>query len=438
LKWLILSDKEVEATWYESDALKDLVGMMGARAMRGIMTQFRGNRIFGGKTGLADVAEELGKRLEFSEKKLLIIADSFTQQFQKKIKPEFEKNGFEVLVWDGVQPEVPLPIIEEGVEICKKFEPTVFLAVGGGSVMDAAKILWIAYERPEIDLLQIDALSSIIGLRTKVVALVAIPTTIGTGSEVTTAAVVTDTRREPAQKISLSVDETLPDYVVLDTDFVKTLPPFLIKATGLDALAHSLGSFVSNWHSPLIDAINKTAISETLEYLPRLVKYGTKDLEALEHMQWAATMAGMGFINAIPGIEHAMGHSFGAVMHVHHGLSVGMFSAQSIAWQAKVTERWRELCPLFGVKAEDYSSREELLEALVTAVQDFCRSVGGAAAVKEIEQPKITKKEYLKKLDTLASYAKSDVCSLTSYRPITKEDYLQMFEAAWDGEKLVY
>ncbi|MBD3192775.1 MAG: iron-containing alcohol dehydrogenase [Candidatus Heimdallarchaeota archaeon] len=433
-----MNKNEVETTWYESPALKGLVGLMGGRAMRGIMNQFRGNRIFGGKTGLMDVAEELGKRLEPNEKRLLIIADSFTQRFSKKIQPEFEQQGFEIRIWDGVKPEVPLDIIEEGVEICKEFKPTIFVAVGGGSVIDAAKVLWIAYERPEIDLLQIDVFSSVIGLRTKVIALVAIPTTIGTGSEVTTAAVVTDTRREPPKKISLSVDETLPDYVVLDTDFVKTLPPFLIKATGLDALAHSIGAYVSNWGSPFIDAINMTAIKEVLQYLPRLAKFGTKDLEALEHMQWAATLAGMGFINAMPGIDHALGHSFGAVMHVHHGLSVGMFAAQSVAWQAQVTERWRDLCPLFGIDQQKYSSRQELLEALVRAIQDFCRSIGGVAAVKEIEKPKITQEDYLKKIEVMAEYADSDVCSLTSYRPINKEIYKQMYQAAWDGEELIY
>ena len=224
----------------------------------------------------------------------------------------------------------------------------------------------------------------------------------------------------------------------MDTEFVKTLPPFLIKATGLDAFTHSIGAFVSNWGSPFVDAINLTAIREVLQYLPRLVKFGTQDLEALEHMQWAATLAGMGFINAMPGIDHALGHSFGAVMHVHHGLSVGMFAAQSVAWQAKVTERWRDLCPLFGISLEKYSSRQALLEALTKAIQEFCRSVGGVAAVKEIDQPQINKKDYLNKLDILAEYADSDVCSLTSYRPINKEIYKQMFQAAWDGEKLIY
>ncbi len=433
-----MTKEDFEIPWYESPALNDVVGLMGARAMRGIMNTFNGNRIFGGKTGLLNVATELGKRFDEGDKRLLIIADSFTKTFYNRIAGVFENHGFEIEIWSGVQPEVPLDILDEGIQICNKFKPNVFLAVGGGSVLDATKALWIVYERPGINLLQIDILDNAVGLRRKVKALVAIPTTIGTGSEVTTASIITDTRRTPPKKISLSVDETLPDYVILDTQFVETLPPFLIMATGLDALAHSIGAITSNWGTPLSDAINIVAIKEVLQYLPRLVKYGTKDLEALEHMQWAATYAGMGFNNAMPGIEHALGHSFGAVMHVHHGLSVGMLSAQSVAWQAKVTEKWLELCTLFGVSKEKYSTRQELLEALIAAIQDFQRSVGGVASVKELDNPKISKVDYMSKLDILAKYAKEDVCTLTSYRPVSEKDYRRMFEAAWDGEKLVY
>ncbi|MEA2071861.1 MAG: iron-containing alcohol dehydrogenase [Asgard group archaeon] len=432
-----MAKDEIEKTWYENPALKSMVGLMGARAMRGIMHQFRGNRIWGGKTGLESVAEELSKRLNPEDRRILIVADSFTKKFGKKIVPEFEKWGFSTQIWNEVEPEVPLNIVQKGVEVCQKFKPKVLLAVGGGSVIDAAKVLLIAYERPEQNLLQIDALSAILGLRKKIIALVAIPTTIGTGSEATTAAVVTNTRRDPPKKIGLSVDETLPDYVVLNTDFVKTLPPFLISATGLDAFSHSLGAYISNWETPLLDAINTTAIKEILTYLPRLVDFGTKDLEALEHMQWAATLAGLGFNNAVPGIEHALGHSFGAVMHVHHGLSVGLFCAQSLAWQAKVTDRWQNLCPLFGIEVKR-KSKKQLLDELIKAIQQFCRRVNGVAAVKEIKEPNISKTNYMNKIDTLADYAVTDICSLTSYRPIQKADYAKMFQAAWDSKELVF
>ncbi len=435
---ILLSDEDFEVPWYESPALNDVVGLMGARAMQGIMNTFSGNRIFGGKTGVTTVAIELGKRLDEGEKRLLIIADSFTKRFCEDVFPDFEDNGFEIKVWSGVEPEVPMYILDDGLQICNDFKPTVFLAVGGGSVLDAAKALWIVYEQPGINLMQIDILDNAVGLRRKVKALVAIPTTIGTGSEVTTAAIVTDTKRDPPKKISLTVDETLPDYVILDTKFVKTLPPFLIMATGLDALAHSLGAITSNWGSPLSDAINMVAIEEVLRYLPRLVKYGTKDEEALEHMQWAALLAGMGFNNAMPGIEHSLGHSFGAIMHVHHGLSVGMFCAQSVAWQAKVTEKWRKLGPLFGVREDKYSTRQEYLEAIVKAIQAFQRAMGGVASVKEITEPKITKADYQSKLEILARYSKEDAVTLTSYRPVGEINYRRMFEAAWDGEKLVY
>lgn len=431
-------EEEYEKAWYEDPALKDMMSLMGARCIRGIMNQFRGNRIWGGKTGLMTVAAELGKRLEANEKRALIISDDFTQKFSNKIISFFEEHGFECKVWSGVIPEVPLYTIKEGKKVCDEFKPRVFIAVGGGSVIDTAKVLMIHYEYPELNVIQIDAFSAILGLRKKIKALVAIPTTIGTGSEVTTAAVVTDTKRKPPKKIVISVDETLPDYVILDTDFVKTLPKFLMIATGLDTFAHSIGSYMSNWGSPYVDAINLTVIKENLKYLPRLAKYGAKDIEALEHIQWAATFAGVGFGNSMAGIDHSLGHSFGAVMHVHHGLSVGLFSAQSLAWQAKVTERWRDLCPIFGIEAKKSIHREQNIVELVKAIQTYVRSVGGFAAVKDITKPEITKEDYMSKLNILAEYADSDIVNLGTYRPTSVEIYHRMFEAAWEGSDLIY
>ena len=422
--------------WYEDPFIQEMMGLMGGRAMRSIMSGFKANMVFSGDTGIIGAIDYLDKSLNEDDKRVLLITDDFTKKFAPILKEIFSFTNFEVKLFDGVKPEVPYETIEEGVNFCKEFRPSVLIAIGGGSVMDCAKIVHIAYERPEINLMNIDAISGAVGLHKKAKHLVAVPTTIGTGSEVTTAALFNDTRRKPHKKIAISCDDILPTMVILHPDFVKTLPPFLTMGTGLDTFAHAMGAYVSNYNNPLTSALNITAIKETLHYLPRLVKHGSKDIEGWEHMQWAALMAGLGFSNAMPGIEHAMGHSFGAIMGVHHGYSVGLFTPSSVAWQSKVTERWRDLCPLFGVKTEGLS-RQKSIESLCDSIQSFVRSVGGAASVKEVKNPVIDETHYHENIPVMAKYSLNDIAHLASYRPIKLEDYIEIFEKTWEGN-LVY
>jgi alcohol dehydrogenase class IV len=380
---------DVEPVWYEDPFIQEMMGLMGGRAMRSILAGFKGNLVFSGENGIGDFTKYLDKSLFDNEKRILFITDNFTCKFVPNLQKAFENTDFKFKIWNGVQPEVPYEVIEEGTQICNEFKPRVLCAIGGGSVMDCAKIVNILYERPEVNLMNIDAVSGSIGLHRKAKHLVAIPTTIGTGSEVTKAALFNDTRRTPHKKIAITCEDIIPTMVILHPDFVKDLPPFLTMGTGLDTFAHAMGAYVSNYNNPLTSAINFAAIQETLHYLPRLIKHGKKDIEGWEHMQWAALMAGLGFSNAMPGIEHAMGHSFGALMHVHHGYSVGLFTASSVGWQAKVTERWKDLCPLFGVDIMGLP-REKAIKKFCASIQGFVRSVGGAAAVKEIKHPVLT------------------------------------------------
>lgn len=430
-------EEMIDKPWYEDPFIQEMMGLMGARSMRSIMAGFKSNLIYSGENGLADAARYLSKSLYDDEKRILVIADSFTKTFSSRIEKVFSKYDFEFRIWDGVIPEVPYPTIEEGVKACEDFKPTVIMAVGGGSVMDTAKVVNIKYERPKLNLLQIDAVSGAIGLHRKVKHLVAIPTTIGTGSEATMTAIFNDTRREPHKKIGVTCDDILPSIVILHPYFVKNLPPFLITGTGLDTFAHAIGAYMSNWNNPYTSAINLTAIKETIHYLPRLVKYKAKDLEAWEHMQWAALMAGLGFSNSMPGIEHALGHSFGALMNTHHGFSVGVFTPQSVAWQAKVTERWRDLCPLFDLDIKGMP-RQQAVEALIHQIQLFIRKVDGPASVSEFKEPIIKQKDYQKAIPMMAEFALNDIAHLASYRPLKLKHYRKMFDAAWDSKELVY
>jgi alcohol dehydrogenase class IV len=278
------------------------------------------------------------------------------------------------------------------------------------------------------------SIGAALGLRQKIKYLIAIPTTSGTGSEIATAALITDTSRDPPKKIEVVHEELLADITILDSDFVKDLPPFLTMATGLDAFAHSMGSFTTNWGNPYFDATNKTTIQEIIKYLPRAYKYGGKDMEARSHMQVASTLAAFGsYGNQAPGINHALGHSFGKIFGIHHGIAVSLFLPYGIAFKAKVTDRWMQLCSLFRLTKEN-KSKDELLIEFFQAIKDFIRSINGPTCIKEIKEPIITKEEYLAKLDKLVDYAINDAVTLSTYRPINDELYRKIFEYAWDGK----
>ncbi|MFW9878158.1 MAG: iron-containing alcohol dehydrogenase [Candidatus Thorarchaeota archaeon] len=421
-------------TWYESQVIKDLMPILGARAVRGLETNFFLSRIYTGKSALLKVTRYLEAILNKEERRALIITDSFTKKFVKYIDDYLQLIGMEYKIWSSVLPEVPISTIDEGVKVCEEFEPKIIIAIGGGSVMDTAKMVLVKYERPNQNLFMIlPSIGAPLGLRKKVKYLIAIPTTAGTGSEVATAALITDNSRDPPKKIEVVHEELLADITILDSDFVKDLPPFLTMATGLDALAHAIGSFTTNWGNPYFDAVNKTCIQEIVKYLPRSYKYGGKDLEARSHMQTASTLAAFGsYGNQAPGINHALGHSFGKIFNIHHGIAVSLFLPYGIAFKAKITDKWIQLCPIFGIETENIK-RENLLTQLIQSIKNFIHSVNGPTCVKNIREPKIEKEDYFKNIDKLADYAMNDAVTLTTYRPISEELYRKIFEYAWDG-----
>lgn len=430
-----MSEKREKPAWYETQMIKNSMAALGGRAVRGVMSNYFSSRIYTGKLGLIQITNFLEAMLEPEERRALLITDDFTERFAKKITDLLELIGFEWKIWSGVIPEVPIYTIEEGAKVCEEFKPRIIFGIGGGSVMDTVKMVLIKYEKPEENLLMIIPFFGSLGLRKKIKYWIAVPTTSGTGSEVTQAAVITDTDRDPPKKIEVLSDELFSDITLLDPDFVKDMPPFLTMATGLDAFAHAVGAYVSNWGSPFIDAMNKAAIEETIKYLPRAYKYGARDLEARSGMQMASLMAGIGFGNTVTGIDHSLGHSFGKIFGVHHGLSVGLFLPYSIGFQNSVTDRWMDLCDIFGIKKEG-RNRDELFKEFINAIKEFIRSLNGPTCIKEIKKPEINKEQYFAKLNLLAEYADNDAVTLTSFRPITKELYKKIYEYAWDGRDI--
>ncbi|MFX1456652.1 MAG: iron-containing alcohol dehydrogenase [Promethearchaeota archaeon] len=420
---------------YELDMVKNLISAVLGRAPAQIlMGSFRTAQLYYGINALNQISGFLEPKLDKEERRVLIITDDFTEKYASQVIEVLSTIEAESKVWAGVKPEGPIDTIEAAAEVCKEFKPTVFIAIGGGSVMDSAKAIMIRYEKPDANFNHIIGLEPL-GLRKKVKYLIACPTTSGTGSEVTSAAMLTDISRDPPKKLAVSHSEIIPDVAILHTDFVKDMPPFLTMATGLDALAHSAGAYVSSWGGPLNDALNIAAIKEILRYLPRAYKYGAKDLEAREKMQFATTMAGMGFSNSKVGLDHGLGHSFGKIFNVHHGFSVGLFLPYTVAYTAKISDRWKDLCPVFGVISEG-KERKELLTALLQAIKDFIHSMGGAVCVKEMKNPVISREDYMDKIDLLASYAEKDAVDLLAPRWMYKETYKRIFEYAWDGRDI--
>ncbi|MFX0048484.1 MAG: iron-containing alcohol dehydrogenase [Candidatus Hermodarchaeota archaeon] len=417
-----------------NEQLRALMNLLKGRAPGGLLTAFRTPQIIFGMTALNRIKNYLDGNLEEGDRRVLIITDDFTEKFASPISSVLGKINIESRVWSGVKPEVPIDTIDEAVKICEAFKPRVFVAIGGGSVLDTTKALMIKYEKPETNLFTVSALEPL-GLRKKIKYFVAIPTTSGTGSEVTLASMLTDISREPPKKFIISHPELIPDYAVLITDFVKDMPPFLTMATGLDALAHAAGSYVSNIGTPFADAMNIYAIKETIKYLPRAVKYGAKDIEARAHMQIAASMAGLGFIHSRVGIDHALGHSLGKVLNVHHGLCVGMFLPYTIAFQMKISERWKDLCPLFGVDPK-YKSDNELATEFLQSLKDFIHSIDGPVSIKELKNPVITEEDYYRNLNLLVNYAETDSVAFMVTRYIDSEVIKKIFEYAWDGKTI--
>ena len=429
-----MEDKIEERPWYESKSLRDKMNGGKGRSPIGMHVDFLTGHIFHGVRALRQINYYLEPKLTKEKRRVLIITDDFTKKFAKSVINTLENIEAESLVWAGVEPEVPLTTIDEGAKICEEFKPKVFVAIGGGSVMDTAKAIMVRYEKPEMNFYSILPYTKL-GLRKKVKYLIVIPTTSGTGSDITQSAMLIDMSKEPPQKIALVNTELVPDLIILHIDFVKNMPPFLTMATGLDAFTHSLGSYVSAWTSPLTDALNIYAIKEILKYLPRAYKYGGKDLEARSHMQLASTMAGLGFGNSLVGQDHAFAHSFGAVFNVHHGITVAMFLPYTIAFQSKISDRWKDLCFLFNIESQGKSDKV-LFSEFLGAVKNFITSFGAPVCIKDLKNPVISKEEYYKNLDILIDYTEVDSVSGLAPRYINREIIRKIYEYAWDGKDI--
>ncbi len=370
---------------------------------------------------------------ELEGQRALIVTDAMLVQLGlvDKVQAHLDKAGIESHVFDRVEPDPSVQTVRQGVEVAQEFEPDWIIGLGGGSPMDAAKAIWVLYERPDLDPAEINPFIRL-GLRQKA-RLITIPTTSGTGAEVTWGIVLTDT--EEQRKMGLGNRENVADIAIVDPEMVAGMPPQLTADTGLDALTHAVEGYTCAWHSDMTDGLCAGAARLVFEYLPRAVADAHSagsgqgsDMEARERMHNAATCAGLGFGNAMASMAHAMGHVLGAVFHVPHGRAVSIFLPYTIEFVAReAPDRFAELAALLGCSQVE---GEDAARALAGRIRDLCRevsnptSVAGAGVEREV---------YETQLDKLVDDAFNDTQMITAARAPSYDELRQLFLYAYEG-----
>lgn len=342
------------------------------------------------------------------------------------VKDALVPSGMETDLFGQVEPEPSMETARAGAKQMAAFQPDWIIAVGGGSVMDAAKAMWILYERPEMEPEAINPIEKI-GLRKKA-RFIAIPTTSGTGSEATWAMVLTDP--DEKRKLGLGNREALPDIAILDPEMVKDLPPMITADTGMDVLVHAVEGFTSTWHNDFCDGLCLKAIELVLDNLPKVVKDGT-DIIARSHMQNAAAIAGLGFGNSMAALAHGLGHAFGADFHLPHGRSVGLFLPYTIEYSIGGEEgstRYAPLARFMGLRA---SCEAEAAREMVHALRSFTRSLGLPLTLREAG---IDRAELESRLDHMAGNALNDTQTIMGTRVPDLDEIRKLFYAALDGQ----
>ena len=426
-----MSDEEF--AWYEDPAVEYLYLASSTKNMRGYHAPIVSPKItFTGTNSFIDFANFIGSYFGAEDKRLLIVVDKELRKKGEDVGTRLaEMKGFQIQIFDNVLPDAPKYTLMEGVKICEEFQPKAIIAVGGGSTIDTAKGVFLLYEKPQVNLNNL-MIPTYLGLRKKINLLIAIPTTSGTGSEATTTTVITDTDRKPPKKTAVTLYELCPDIAVLHYDFVKSMPPELTAGTGMDALSHALGAYMLTMSNIYTDMHNLKATELILEFLPRSVKRAN-DMEAREKMLLAAYIAGVGFSNMVTNFEHGLGHSFGAIFHIHHGVAVGIFLPAAIAFQAKVSKRFIDIAALFGVDINEKED-DKILRELLEKILEFVHSFDFPISVKELKNPELSYEEYMKEMDQLVKYAYKDVTRLFSTRRLTLSQVQRLFEVGFENK----
>ena len=433
----------------ENVGVKHLLNIKTVAERRENMLWFRAPEKIYIKKGCLPVALDELKNV-MGKKKAFIVTDNFLYEngYTKPITDKLDEMGISHSTFFNVEPDPTLACAKEGAAQMTAFKPDCIIALGGGSAMDAAKIMWVLYEHPEADFM--DMAMRFIDIRKRVYTFpkmgekayfIAIPTSAGTGSEVTPFAVITD--EKTGVKYPLADYELLPNMAIIDTNLHMSAPKGLTAASGIDAVTHALEAYASMLATDYTDALSLKALKIIFEYLPKAYENGQTDVEAREKMANAATIAGMAFANAFLGICHSMAHKLGAFHHLPHGVANALMINEVIRFNAQeapvkmgtfsqydhphTLARYAEVADYLGIKGKNDA---EKLENLIKALDELKEKVGIKKTIKEYVPDE---KDFLERLDEMALQAFDDQCTGANPRYPLISEIKKMYLNAYYG-----
>ena len=435
----------------ENVGVKHLLNVKTVAERRENMLWFRAPQKVYFKKGCMPVAlDELGTVM--GKKKCFIVTDTFLYKngYVAPIEEKLDQLGIQHTCFYDVAPDPNLSSALKGAQAMRLFEPDCIIALGGGSAMDAGKIMWVMYEHPEVDFL--DMAMRFMDIRKRVYTFpkmgekayfVAIPTSSGTGSEVTPFAVITDDRT--GTKYPLADYELLPNMAIVDADNMMNQPRGLTSASGVDVLTHGLEAYASMMATDYTDGLALKSMKNVFDYLPRAYEYGAADPEARQKMADASCMAGMAFANAFLGVCHSMAHKLGAYHHLPHGVANALMICHVLRYNAAevptkmgtfpqydhphTLARYAECARFCGVCGKD---DEETLDLFIDKIEELKAKVG---IKKSIAEYGISEETFMSTLDQMVEDAFDDQCTGANPRyPLLKE-IKAMYLKAYYGEK---
>ena len=435
----------------ENVGVKHLVNIKTVAERRENMLWFRAPEKVYIKKGCLPVAlDEVGNVMQ--KKKAFIVTDSFLYKndYTKPITDKLDEMGVTHTTFFNVAPDPTLACAKEGVAAMNAFQPDCIIAVGGGSAMDAGKIMWVMYEHPEVDFL--DLAMRFMDIRKRVYTFpkmgekayfIAVPTSAGTGSEATPFAVITDERT--GVKYPLADYELMPNMAIVDADFHMSAPKGLTAASGIDAVTHCLEAYASMMATDYTDGLAIRSLQMIFQYLPRAYDNGPNDPVAREKMANAATMAGMAFANAFLGVCHSMAHKLGAFHHLPHGVANALMIDYVLRFNAAevpakmgtfpqydhphTLARYAEVADALGVKGRTDADK---LEGLIKKIDELKDYVG---IKKSIQEYGVDEKYFLDTLDDMVEQAFDDQCTGANPRLPLMSEIKDMYLRAYYGKE---
>ena len=436
----------------ENVGIKQLMNIKTVAERRENMLWFRTPEKVYIKKGCLPVALEELKNV-MNKKKVFIVTDKFLFEngYTKPITSKLEELGIDYDTFSDVAPDPTLACAIEGTKALNMFKPDCIIAIGGGSAMDAAKIMWVMYEHPEVDFM--DMAMRFMDIRKRVYTFpkmgekayfIAVPTSAGTGSEVTPFAVITD--EKTGIKYPLADYELLPKMAIVDADMMMNAPKGLTSASGIDAVTHDLEALASMMSTEFTDGLAIESLKNIFKYLPRAYDNGANDPEAREKMANAATMAGMAFANAFLGVCHSMAHKLGAFHHIAHGVANALMIEYVLRFNSVEVPTKMGTFPQYDhpntlhkyAMAADAlnlggNTDEEKLENLIKAINELKEKIGIKKTIKDYG---VDEKYFLDTLDEMTEQAFDDQCTGSNPRyPLMSEIKEMYLKAYYGGER---